>query len=84
MSTILKRSLKLSLGAIAALKINDTLHNPDSLFIKHYKRLWHNRTPAAAEEKDEKNNDFMLMMGKDDLINRLIQEEFSGDISKVP
>ena len=26
----------------------------------------------------------MLMMGKDDLINRLIQEEFSGDISKVP
>ena len=84
MTTIFKKSLKLSLAAIATLKVTDALYNPDSRMTEHYRRFWHQRNSAAAEDKNPKNNDFMLSVAKDDLVARLMQDEFTGDISKVP
>jgi len=43
MSTIFKKSLKLSLAAIATLKVSDALYNPDFRMTEHYRRFWHQR-----------------------------------------
>jgi hypothetical protein len=43
MSTLFKKSLKLSLAAIATLKISDALYNPDSRMTEHYRRFWQQR-----------------------------------------
>jgi hypothetical protein len=41
MSTIFKKSLKLSLAAIATLKVSDSLYTQDSRLADHYQRFWH-------------------------------------------
>jgi hypothetical protein len=83
MSTLFKKSLKLSIAAIATIKVSDSLYHPDSRLKEHYQRFWSMRSQASADE-DKKSNDFMLTMAKDDLVARLLQEEFTGDMSKLP
>lgn len=84
MSTFFKKSVKLSLAAAATLKLSDSLYNPDSRMREHFLRFWNQRSLATADDKDSKKSDFMLTSAKDDLVARLLQDEFTGDISKVP